>query len=92
MRIIMVGHCTVLIETDGKRILTDPYLDWQGNWAYERLVPPAQTREDLKDVDLVLVSHRHWDHTDGEYFRRLPEEVPVVVPRLGSRGIRRPSV
>ena len=80
MKISMVGHSTVLIETAGRRILTDPFFGLHGNVAYKRLRPPAWRREELTKIDLVLVSHNHFDHTDGLYFRALPLGVPVVAP------------
>jgi L-ascorbate metabolism protein UlaG (beta-lactamase superfamily) len=81
MQVTMIGHSTVVIEIDGKRILTDPYFGLWGNPAYARTAPPAKSREQLRDVDLVLVSHNHWDHTDGRFFRCLEDDVPVIAPR-----------
>ena len=80
MKLTMIGHSTVLIESAGKKIITDPYFGSWGNLAYKRLAPPAKTREGLKDVDLVLISHNHWDHTDGQYLRLLSDDVPVIAP------------
>jgi L-ascorbate metabolism protein UlaG (beta-lactamase superfamily) len=80
MRITMIGHSTVLIESDGVRVLTDPYFGVWGNPAYARMVPPARTRQELRDVNLVLISHNHWDHTDRRYLRSLAAGVPVVAP------------
>jgi L-ascorbate metabolism protein UlaG (beta-lactamase superfamily) len=77
----MIGHSTLLMEASGTRILTDPYFGVWGNPAYKRLAPPARQREELKDVDLVLVSHNHWDHTDGPFLRSLSHGTPVVAPR-----------
>jgi L-ascorbate metabolism protein UlaG (beta-lactamase superfamily) len=81
MKITLVGHCTVLIETDGKKIVTDPYFGSWGNLAYRRLSPPSKTREDLRSVDLVLLSHNHWDHIDRQYLRLLADTVPVIAPK-----------
>jgi L-ascorbate metabolism protein UlaG (beta-lactamase superfamily) len=81
MRITMIGHSTILIETSGIRILTDPYFGVWGNPAYARPKPPAHTREEMKDVDVVLLSHLHWDHTDRKFLRSLSRRVPVLVPR-----------
>lgn len=81
MKITMVGHSTVLIEAAGTRILTDPYFGSWGNPAYARREPPAFQREALRDVDLVLLSHNHWDHRDDRFFRMLPPETPVLAPR-----------
>ncbi len=85
MRITLIGHCTVLIEAAGIKILTDPYFGLTGNLFFMRLVPPAKSRRDMKDVHLVLVSHDHWDHVDGEYLRLLADDVPVVVPERTRR-------
>jgi L-ascorbate metabolism protein UlaG (beta-lactamase superfamily) len=86
MKVTMIGHSTVLIEAAGMKILTDPYFGTWGNLAYKRTAPPSRTREELEAVDLVLVSHNHWDHTDSRYFRALAVEVPVVAPRAAIRS------
>jgi len=95
MRIRVVGHSTVLFEVAGLRILTDPFFGLWGNPAYKRIEAPALRREELADVDAVLVSHNHWDHTDRKFFRLLPDTVPVLAPRRaawvtalkGARGV-----
>jgi N-acyl-phosphatidylethanolamine-hydrolysing phospholipase D len=76
----MVGHSTVLFEVGRKRILTDPYFGLYGNPAYARVRPPARAREELSNVDLVLISHNHFDHVDRGFLRALPETVPVLAP------------
>jgi N-acyl-phosphatidylethanolamine-hydrolysing phospholipase D len=80
MKITMIGHSTVLIETAGMRVLTDPYFGPRGNPAYARREPPALARDALRDVDLVLLSHNHWDHRDDRFFRALAARTPVVAP------------
>jgi L-ascorbate metabolism protein UlaG (beta-lactamase superfamily) len=82
MKITMIGHSTVRMEVGGKRILTDPWFGRFGNPAYARVQPPALTREQLRDVDLVLVSHNHFDHTDRRFLRSLPESTPVLAPAV----------
>jgi L-ascorbate metabolism protein UlaG (beta-lactamase superfamily) len=39
------------------------------------------TREEVGPVDVVLVSHNHWDHTDRRYFGAVGREIPVLAPR-----------
>ncbi len=77
--ISMIGHSSVLLELGGMRILTDPYFGG-GNLVYARVNPPASSRESLRDVDLVLISHNHFDHADGDYLKLLPTSTPVVAP------------
>ncbi|MFC1851305.1 MBL fold metallo-hydrolase [candidate division CSSED10-310 bacterium] len=84
MNITMIGHSTVLIELGGKKILTDPYFGTWGNPAYKRLSPAAKGRQELTEVDFVLLSHNHWDHTDPRYFRLLSTDVPVLLPARGA--------
>ena len=82
MRITMIGHCTLLIETaDGARLLTDPFFGAWRNPLYGRLAPPSSRRQELLDVDLVLISHNHFDHADAKFLRLLAGDVPVVAPR-----------
>jgi len=80
MKITMIGHSTVLIEAAGKRVLTDPYFGLHGNPAYARPRPPARTRKELSNADLVLISHNHFDHVDRRFLRMLPDSVPVFAP------------
>ncbi|MCG6962366.1 MAG: MBL fold metallo-hydrolase [Acidobacteria bacterium] len=80
MRLTLVGHSTVLIECSGVRLLTDPYFGTLGNLAYERVAPPAISREEVGRIDGVLISHGHWDHTDRRFLRGLDPAVPVLVP------------
>jgi len=80
MKLVMIGHSTVLIEAGGRRLLTDPYFGLHGNPGYARLAPPARSRQDLANVDAVLVSHNHFDHVDRAFLRMLPQTTPVLAP------------
>ncbi|MDR3574999.1 MAG: MBL fold metallo-hydrolase [Anaerolineaceae bacterium] len=82
MQITLIGHNTVLIEAGGMKLLTDPYFKTWGNPAYRRIAPPSCSRQELKDVDLVLVSHTHWDHVDRQYFNLIGKVVPVFTSSL----------
>jgi L-ascorbate metabolism protein UlaG (beta-lactamase superfamily) len=66
-----LGHATVLINFYGVRILTDPTLFPRigvdvglGTVGPLRLVQCALAADELPDIDLVLVSHAHFDHLD----------------------------
>jgi len=69
--IAWLGHATVLINFYGVRIITDPVLYPRigvdvgvGSIGPLRLVQCALTPDELPDLDLVLVSHAHFDHLD----------------------------
>ncbi|HYA64136.1 MAG TPA: MBL fold metallo-hydrolase [Candidatus Sulfotelmatobacter sp.] len=80
VKLWMIGHSTILLEAGGKRLLTDPYFGLWGSLGYSRLRPPARTRQELENVDVVLVSHNHFDHVDRAFLCRLPPMVPVLAP------------
>ena len=95
-----VNHSTFLIQMGGKNILTDPV------WSEKcspfqfagpgRMRPPGINFEDLPSIDLVLLSHNHYDHMDKPTIKRLVEKhnptfmVPLGVDRLLHRwGIKK---
>ena len=85
LRIAWIGHSTVLIETEGARILTDPLL--RSRIAHVRRVteqPPAIGGE----LDAVLLSHVHHDHLDFPSLG-LVRARRVVVPRGAGRLLER---
>ncbi len=89
-----VGHATFLIQMDDLNILTDPIwsercspVSWAGPRRYQ---PPGIRFEDLPSIDVVLVSHNHYDHLDLATLRRLAGKgVPRAVTSLGSRDLIR---
>lgn len=81
----------MLIDVDGTRLLTDPFLrNRLGPLVRHGATPAAATTDAL---DAVLVSHLHRDHADLGSLRRLGREVPLLVPPgsrefFGRRGFR----
>lgn len=73
-----LGHSTVLIETDGARLLTDPVL--RRRVAHLTRRAPAVDARELGPLDAVLLSHVHRDHLDVPTLRTVPPSVPVVAP------------
>jgi L-ascorbate metabolism protein UlaG (beta-lactamase superfamily) len=82
VRIVYLGHATVLVELDGVRLLTDPAL--RKRLLLLRRVGGADA-ETPSDLDGVLVSHLHFDHLDVLSLRRIGRDVPIVVPRGAGR-------
>ena len=70
-----VGHSTLLVQLGGVTLLTDPqWSDRASPVSFggpRRLTPPGIRLEDLPPVDLVLISHDHYDHLDVATVRRL---------------------
>ena len=86
-----IGHSTFLLQLDGKIILTDPFLSPRASpfsfLGPERYVPPGISINNLPSVDMILISHNHYDHLDKRTLEILPEKekIVVVVP-LGLRN------
>lgn len=85
-RITWLGHASFLIRTSGVTILTDPFLSkfaspvsWAGPKRFVDLPIPINK---LPVIDIVVVSHNHYDHLDDKTVRKLKNknEIHVVVP------------
>jgi L-ascorbate metabolism protein UlaG (beta-lactamase superfamily) len=91
LRATWVGHATVLIEMPGFTVLTDPiWSDRSGPFGIgpKRVAEPGIRFEDLPKVDLVVVSHNHYDHMDLNTIQRLWErDKPVIVTALGNEAL-----
>jgi L-ascorbate metabolism protein UlaG (beta-lactamase superfamily) len=85
--VTFLGHATVRLDVGGARLLTDPLLRDRIGHVLRRSAPIAP--EAYRDLDGVLVSHLHLDHLDVPSLRRLPRDVPVVVPGGGGATLRR---
>ena len=89
VRLSFVGHASWLIQTAGLNILVDPVwsmrvspVSWAGP---RRHNDPGIAFEALPDIDIVLVSHGHYDHLDLPTLSRLAEKFsPRVITPLGN--------
>jgi len=81
-----LGHASFLINLGGKTILTDPFLSEYATGAPpfgpRRATPPALSAEELPQIDILVVSHNHYDHLDAETVEALPrkDNIHVIVP------------
>src|SRR5579863_6768327 len=91
-RISYVGHASWLIQAAGLNILLDPV--WSARASPFRLVGPKRVNDpgiafaDLPPIDVVLVSHAHYDHLDVRTLARLASaHRPRVITPLGNDTI-----
>lgn len=93
MLVTWIGHATVLVQTAGINILTDPIWSERASpfsFGPRRVRLPGVRFEDLPKIDLVVVSHNHYDHMDLPTLRRLWErDRPLIVSSLGNETILR---
>tara|TARA_R110000751_G_scaffold107645_1_gene203824 strand:+ start:3259 stop:4290 length:1032 start_codon:yes stop_codon:yes gene_type:complete len=94
LRVTMVGHATMLIQVAGLNILTDPV--WSPRVSPFRFVGPKRVStpgiafEHLPKIDIVLLTHNHYDHMDLATLGRLHEaHDPLVITPLGNDAIVR---
>ncbi len=90
-----VGHATLLVQIGGLTILTDPVwsktaspLSWLGP---RRYVEPGIALDDLPPIDVVTISHNHYDHLDLTTIERLARRSPetrFLVPLGNGRLLR----
>ncbi len=92
-----VGHCTFLIEVEGVVFLTDPI--WNDRCSPfpflgpKRRHPPGISFDEIPSIDLILISHNHYDHLDEftvrEISRRFPYCKWLVPSGVGQWFLRR---
>ncbi|MFU8805336.1 MAG: MBL fold metallo-hydrolase [Bradymonadaceae bacterium] len=92
LRVTFVNHATMLVQLDELNVLTDPvWSERVGPTPYlgvKRVRPPGIDYADLPPIDVVIISHNHYDHFDIPTLRRLANDhQPLILVGLGSKGI-----
>ena len=87
--ITWIGQSTLLIKVGGKIILTDPFFSAYASplpMGPRRYVDPGISAAYLPKIDMILISHNHYDHLDAKFLKSLAnkETIQVCVP-LGLR-------
>ncbi|UIJ44186.1 MBL fold metallo-hydrolase [Sphingomonas cannabina] len=94
LRVTWIGHATTLVQTQGLNILLDPV--WAHRDSPVQIVGPKRVRapgvrlEDLPRIDLILISHNHYDHLDiGALKAIVARDHPRIVAGLGNDTLLR---
>ena len=98
MQLTLVRSATVIVELRGRRVLVDPMLDDAGtrppvgqtaNPVRNPTVPlPFPAEDVVRDLDAVIVTHRHRDHLDARGEELLPRDVPVFCQPEDEEALR----
>jgi L-ascorbate metabolism protein UlaG (beta-lactamase superfamily) len=98
VRITLVRSATVIVEIAGKRILVDPMLDdvaarppieHTRNQVANPTVPlPFPAEEVVRELDAIIVTHRHRDHLDARGEELVPRDVPTFCQPEDEEALR----
>ena len=85
-KITWIGHMSTLIKLDDKHILTDPFFSDYASpippFGPKRIVKASIGIKDLPQIDIVIISHSHYDHLDLPSLENLPnkENITIITP------------
>lgn len=92
LRVTFVNHASVLLQFDSLNVITDPVwservspFSWIGP---KRNRPPGIRLQDLPPIDIILLSHSHWDHLDLPTLRQIVKrDQPHIYCPLGVKAL-----
>ncbi len=92
VKVTVVNHASVLIQMDSINILTDPiFSDRASPVSFagpKRVRPPAIAFKDLPPVDVVVISHNHYDHLDLDSLKQLEKKYkPLFLVGLKNKDL-----
>ena len=86
-RVTWFGHSSLLLQMHGLNILIDPVfsevispVSWVGS---KRFSHPPVSVEDLPEIDILLLSHDHYDHLDYDVIKKIDKKVSKYIVPLG---------
>lgn len=80
MRVVYIGHATLLLEVGDCRVMTDPNFDPRLGRVLQRVSPPGIALSELPPLDAILLTHAHADHLSFTTLDALPETIPLYAP------------
>ena len=96
---VWIGHSTFLIKKNGVTILTDPIFSERAspfkNIGPKRLIPPAIELDIIPRIDVVTISHNHYDHLDINSLKKIAKKHPnaiFLVPAGDEKLLKRKKI
>ncbi len=92
LRVTWIGHATTLVQMEGVNILTDPMFSERCSPVSfagpKRKMPPAPAFENLPRIEVVMISHNHYDHLDKSTIEKLGNGPRYFVPLYLGKFLR----
>ncbi len=89
VKITYIKSATVLLESNGVKILTDPWLvdgEYYGSWYH---YPKLELKKEFfENIDFIYLSHIHPDHFSRKTFQLLNKNIPVLIHRYESKFLK----
>jgi len=83
--IIWIGHATFLIQINGITILTDPVFS-DLSFLFRRINKPGIALDKIPKIDVILISHNHWDHLDISCLKKIYRlHKPLILVPIGDK-------
>lgn len=81
MKLTFLGHSTFLISFPDRTVLIDPYFSNSQNKevSMKRLIPCSMKLNDLKDITLILITHKHFDHFNKKEIEKIASRFNAIV-------------
>ena len=90
MKFTIVSHACLLVEHQGVRLLTDPWVRgscyWRSWWNFPE---PDATLVDSLKPDYIYITHLHWDHFHGDLLKHFPKETKILIPATSASRFRK---
>lgn len=80
MRVVYIGHATLLLEVGTARVMTDPNFDPRLGRILRRVSAPGIPLDGLPPLDAILLTHAHADHLSFTSLDAISESIPLYAP------------
>ena len=84
---VWLGHSSILVAADGKTVLVDPVLEERASpfswFGPKRFHPAPITAKDLPPIDVVLITHDHFDHLEEPTIKQIVDKTGLFLAPLG---------